>query len=218
MPGPTPTAGLLARALESAGEPGSDPTHERILDAALELVAAGGMRKLTMDDVAARARVGRMTVYRRFGTRGTLIDELVVREGRRCLAELAAAVSPQAPFEERVAALFAATLRVIGEHPLLARLARVEPEAILRELTRNDSEVFGQVRAFLVAQVREAQSAGELIMGDPEPLAELALRLGASFVLIPGGVFTGADETAICRTVRTLLRPMLRAGSEPVQG
>lgn len=218
----TPTVRLLVRALDGAREtaPGDadrtitpDATHGRILDAALELAAAGGMRSLTMDDVAARAGVGRMTVYRRFGTRATLIDELTVREGRRCLAEIAGAVNSKDPFEERVAALFVATLRVISEHPLLARLARVEPEAILRELTRNDSEVFQQVRAFLVAQVRQAQLTGELAVGDPEPVAELALRLGASFVLIPGGVFSGAEEERVRDTLRTLLTTKARRKS-----
>ena len=40
------------------------------------LAAASGLRNLTMDDVARRAQVGRMTVYRRFGARSALIDAL----------------------------------------------------------------------------------------------------------------------------------------------
>ena len=201
----TGAAQLLGRVLDSAGERASDTMAERILDAALELVAAAGMRHLTMDDVAARAGVGRMTVYRRFGTRQALIDALVAREGRRCLKAIATSFDPADPFPERAADVFVATLAQIHEHPLLERLARVEPEALLRELNRNDSEIFELVRAFLVTEVRAAQAAGELAAGDPEPLAELALRLGASFVLIPGGVFSTAREDAIRRTVRGLL-------------
>jgi AcrR family transcriptional regulator len=202
------TASLLARALQTPAPQDADETQERILDAALELVAAAGMRHLTMDDVAARAGVGRMTVYRRFGTRQALTDALTLREAQRCLVEIAGAVRPGDPLEDRVAELFLATLRVIAEHPLLARLARHEPEALLRELTRNDSEVFEQVRGFLVAQIQAAQAAGEVAEGDPLPLAELAIRLGASFVLIPGGVFASDAERTVREAIRMALAPI----------
>lgn len=202
------TASLLARALQTPAPQDADETQERILDAALELVAAAGMRHLTMDEVAARAGVGRMTVYRRFGTRQALTDALTLREAQRCLVEIAGAVRPGDPLEDRVAELFLATLRVIAEHPLLARLARHEPEALLRELTRNDSEVFEQVRGFLVAQIQAAQAAGEVAEGDPLPLAELAIRLGASFVLIPGGVFASDAERTVREAIRMALAPI----------
>src|SRR5579859_858298 len=113
-----------------------DPLADRILDGALALAAASGLRHLTMDDVARRARVGRMTVYRRFGSRTALIDALTVRECRRSLARIASAIDPDAPAGERLGALFTATLRVIHGHPLLGRLGREEPETLLNELGR----------------------------------------------------------------------------------
>jgi AcrR family transcriptional regulator len=204
------------RLLEQAFDPHSgtpdDALSERVLDAALSLVAASGARHLTMDDVAARARVGRMTVYRRFGGRQQLLDALAVRECRRCLAQIAAALDPNKPIEERATELFVATLRVIREHPMLARLARVEPEALLHELNRDSSAVFRLVRRFLVAQVRAAQAAGELADSDPAVLAEIAVRLGASFVLIPDSTIASDDEQQMRETVRLLLAPILRGG------
>ncbi len=159
-------ARLLELAFDPEVESHDDAISGRILDAALELVAASGLRHLTMDDVAARAGVGRMTVYRRFGSRQLLTDALAVRECRRCLAEIAAALHPEKPLDERAADLFVATLRVIREHPLLARLARVEPEALLLELNRDSSAVFRLVRDFLVAQI---EATGEL--ADDRPRA-----------------------------------------------
>ena len=50
------SASLLQRALGSSVEPPTDETSERILDAALDLSAASGVRHLTMDEVAERER------------------------------------------------------------------------------------------------------------------------------------------------------------------
>ena len=105
-----------------------------------------------------------------------------------------------------------ATLRVIREHPMLARLARVEPEALLHELNRDSSAVFRLVRGFLVAQIRSSQAVGELPDGDPAALAEIAVRLGASFVLIPDSSIVSDDEQRTRETMRLLLAPVLRDG------
>jgi AcrR family transcriptional regulator len=203
-----PAARLIRLAFNPDVQSPDDRLSERILDAALELAAASGIRHLTIDDVARRAGVGRMTVYRRFGSRAALIDVLTVRECRRCLARIAGSLDPAAPVDERLATLFTTTLTVIREHPLLERLARVEPDALLFELTRDDSAVFRLVREFLVGLIREGQHAGELIEGDPELLAELGVRLGASFVLIPDTVLPLDDERAARLAVRTLLAPL----------
>jgi TetR/AcrR family transcriptional regulator, repressor for uid operon len=203
------TARLLALALDPEVETAGDRLSEQILDAALALAAASGLKNLTMDEVARRAQVGRMTVYRRFGGRAALIDALAVRECRRCLATIGAAVDPEAAADERLASLFSSTLGVIRDHPLLARLARVEPEALLLELTRDDSAVFRLVREFLIGLIESGQEAGEMAAGDPALLAELALRLGASFVVIPDSVLPLADEQATYEALRDLFEPIL---------
>lgn len=205
---PAPTARLLELVFDPEVQTAEDSLSERILDAALTIAAASGLRHLTMDEVASVAQVGRMTVYRRFGGRAALVDALAVRECRRCLKEIASALDPADPADERLAALFTATLKVIREHPLLERLARVEPEALVRELTRDDSAVFRLVREFLIGLIREGQDAGELAAGDPALLAELAIRLGASFVLIPESVLPLGDEDATREAVRRLIAPL----------
>jgi AcrR family transcriptional regulator len=204
---PAATATLIARAFDpSVANADDDATTQRILDAALALAAASGLRNLTMDDVARRAKVGRMTVYRRFGSRENLIDALTLREARRCLNAIAAAPDPSQPLDERLADLFVATLKVIREHPLLARLARVEPEALLTELTRDDSTVFRLVREFLIGLVAQGQADDELSDEvDPAFLAELGVRLGASFVLMPDSVLPLHDDRATRGIARGLI-------------
>lgn len=213
MSPPAAASRLLELALEQphdVREP--DPSVDWILDAALALAAASGLRHLTMDDVARRARVGRMTVYRRFGSRAALIDALAIRECRRCLERIAPAIDLQEPAGERLVSLLAATLAVIREHPLLERLARVEPEALLRELGRDDSAVFKLVRGFLRDLIIQGQQEGELVAADPEALAELGIRLGASFVLIPHTVLPLEDEESTRMALRELLCTLTVAG------
>jgi AcrR family transcriptional regulator len=202
---------LLARALDPAVEPPADAVSERILDAALALSAASGVQHLTMDAVARRARVGRMTVYRRFGDRQTLVEALGVREGRRCLAELDAAARADDPIEEQVAAGFVTSLRIAREHPLLGRLARVEPETVLAALSDDGAALFGMARAYLAGRLRESQRAGVLGDVDVEQAAELLVRLALSFVLIPDSVLPLDDERRARDVARRLIAPVLGA-------
>jgi AcrR family transcriptional regulator len=201
---------LLARALDTAVEPPDDAVSERILDAALALAAASGIRHLTMDDVARRAGVGRMTVYRRFGDKTRLVEALAVREGRRCLAELDAAARPDQPIAEQVAEGFVTSVRLAREHPLLNRLARIEPESVLRALTADGSAIFGLARAFLADRLRAAQKAGTLDRQvEVEEAAEILVRLSFSFALIEDSVLPLEDPDRARDVARRLIAPIL---------
>ena len=64
---------VLVGALTAAAEgvvDDHDDTSSRILDAAFELFSWIGVQRSTMEDVARRAGVSRITVYRRFATKG----------------------------------------------------------------------------------------------------------------------------------------------------
>jgi AcrR family transcriptional regulator len=206
-------AGVIERALgAAAGEaPPGDRMSERILDAALDLVAASGLRRLTMDDVAAKAGVGRMTVYRRFGERERLIDALAIREVRRCLAELDAAVDPADPVAEQIADGFEAAIRLARHHPLLERFARYEPETALEALNADGAAIFAMSRAFTAGLLTDARRRGELGDLDPDQAAEVLVRLGVSFVLIPATVLPLDDEEQVRDVARHLIAPILGA-------
>ena len=204
---------ILRRALAAAGtEVPADATSERILDAALELVGASGLRHLTMDDVAARAGVGRMTVYRRFGDRDRLVDALAIRESRRCLAEIDATVDPGAPIDEQIAQGFLTSLRLIRDHPVLDRFARHEPETALAALNQDGAVIFAISRAFVAERIRDAKSRGLLGDLDPEIAAELLIRLGFSFLLMPATALPLDDDERLRRIARELIAPVLSGG------
>jgi AcrR family transcriptional regulator len=200
-------ASLLGLAMDPAVAPPGDETSERILDAALELVAEGGARALTMDAVAARARVGRMTVYRRFGERARLEQALGVRETRRALAEVAAAqADPGLDGPDRIAEGFVAALRVAREHPLFSRIAPVDA---LATMNAHGAEAVELARSFIEGQIRDGQRRGEMREGDPRVAAELLLRLGVSFLLLPQSAIPLGDPDAAREVARTLIAPIV---------
>jgi TetR/AcrR family transcriptional regulator, repressor for uid operon len=160
--------------------------------------------------VARRAGVGRMTVYRRFGDRERLVEALTVRETKRCLAELEAAADPGQPIAEQVAEGFVTSLRLAREHPLLARLARVEPEAVLASMTAGGSGAFAAAVAFLADRLRRSQAAG-VLDGDVDVAvaAELLVRVAVSFVLVPDSALPLDDEDALREIARRRLVPLV---------
>jgi AcrR family transcriptional regulator len=200
---------LLVRALDPETSAPDDTTSHRILDAALDAAAASGLRHLTLDDVARRAGVGRVTVYRRFGDRQGLIEALGVREARRCIETLDEATPPDEPIEEQVADGFVAGLRLIREHPLLSRLVTHEPAALLDALTNPRTALFPLARAYVAGRLALAQPAGARSDLDLEQVAEAFLRITVSFALIQDTVLPLDDEDAAREAARRLIAPIV---------
>ncbi len=70
MSEPSAPAGLRER-----GRPRSDSSHRAIVTAAQELLVEHGYRELTIEGVAARAGVGKQTIYRWWPSRAALVLE-----------------------------------------------------------------------------------------------------------------------------------------------
>lgn len=115
----------LARALART-EP-EDDTARRILDAALEQFTLLGVRRSSVDDVAKRAGVSRVTVYRRFQTKDRLVEETLLRELSRFFARLDAAVAGLPTMRERVIEGFVVALRHTRAHPFSAACCGSNP-------------------------------------------------------------------------------------------
>lgn len=69
---PQGVAPAAAPVRRKRGRPRDPEADGRILDAAAELILAHGFDNMTVDDVAARARVGKATVYRRWAKKEDL--------------------------------------------------------------------------------------------------------------------------------------------------
>jgi AcrR family transcriptional regulator len=106
-----------------------------MLEAARACVLAVGVRRTTFSDVARRAGVSRMTLYRRFPDLETLLSTLMTWEFGRVVDEGRDAAGP-GTCRERSVAMVAGACRKLHEDPLFARLLDVDPELLLPYVTQ----------------------------------------------------------------------------------
>lgn len=79
------------------GRPRSERLDQAILKAAVDLVLASGFRALSMDAIAAKAGVGRMTIYRRWPNKAAIIMDAFVRR-----VDPGTLFSPASSFKESI--------------------------------------------------------------------------------------------------------------------
>lgn len=185
----TPDFSTLVRELlgEDGPPPAPSATDTRILDGALCVVGEVGERRLTIDDVAAAARVARATIFRRFGSKDALIARMYAREIRVTIDSVSRASAPAPDAAGALAAGFADLLRSCLEHPVIQQLSRADPD-IMVTLWRDGSPAgITLVRALLDSLVRDRPRAET---GDGAALAaacDTLARLLFSCLLIPAG-------------------------------
>src|ERR1700712_4193307 len=103
-----------------------------ILRAAAEEVAAVGLRRTSLTDVARRAGVSRMTVYREYGDAPTLWRSLLTAEITEVVAQAdRAAMATAANGRERLVTAGVEAVSRLAEHPLVTRVLELDPELIL---------------------------------------------------------------------------------------
>ncbi len=204
---PAPLADVLARAVSEASA-SVDDTEERILDAALAEVAERGTRATTMDDIAARATVARMTVFRRFGSKTALLERLMLREVRAFLAHVDATLASIEDPADRVAEAFVLCVRTAADHPLVARLARHEPGSTLEGLAQGDPSPLDLGRAYVAASIR-ADHPSARVRADADAIADVLVRLALTYVLVPGTVVDLSDDGAARTFARRVLAPLV---------
>ena len=209
----THASSIFARALDPSVRTPDDATSEKILDAALEVAVLSGLKHLTVEDVAQRAGVGRITVYRRFTDKQGLLDALMVRELRKNLVALRSSVDVRLEPEEQIVEGFVTAIRIAREHPLLLRLFRHEREDALAIV--GTPEVFALMRAFMAMQIRGDRRRKKTKGGaDVELVAEMVVRLGLSFLLLPDSIIPLDDDKAVRKLAWNAIVPMMAPRGE----
>jgi AcrR family transcriptional regulator len=204
---------VLSRALARSTDIGSHPTNDRIMDATLEQLAESGLSELVVEDVARRARLTRMTVYRRFGDRQRLIEATMARESARLLAAVAAADDPAADPVDRIVRTLTTSLTIARRHPLVAHWLATNPGELLDAVLANDAAVLRAGAAYIAATIRAASKAARRSRGargpDPDRTGDLLVRLFAALVLMPPPSIDLDDPRHVETLARDLIAPIL---------
>jgi AcrR family transcriptional regulator len=172
------------------GRPRSPEAHAAILRAALELALEGGFRGLSMEAIAARAGVGKATIYRRWKSKEALFVEAVQQLAR----------TPEIPETGTVRgdleAVVAATLGRMAREafriiPRLLADAADDP----RLLAAMQEALLSPRRAALGEILRRGVARGELRADlDVELVTEIVFGTTVASVLMSGGDTSALPE------------------------
>jgi AcrR family transcriptional regulator len=186
-------------------EPSEDTTARRVVDAATRQLELFGIQRTTMEDVARRAGVSRVTIYRHFSNKDVLVEAVVLREVRTFLDELGRFLEGIETDEERIVEGFAFTLTQLRQHTLLRRLLEGEPELFLPQLTTGAAPLIAVARGMIVeyaAPRLPGVAREDIALG-----AEMGVRLMISLVLTPEGVLD-LDDPARQRELAQRFLPL----------
>ncbi|MET8340943.1 TetR family transcriptional regulator [Streptosporangium canum] len=215
---PANSESLLERAYIDAVEQvdDTDELRARILDAAYEQFCRMGIRRSTMEDVARRAGVSRITVYRRFATKDALVEHVVRREFRRYFDQFLIDIEQARNAADRVVLGFVSSLRAIRRNPLIGGLIAAEPDLLVPSMVNDGGRTLATVRQFVAGQLRREQHAGNVSSDlDTDLAAELMVRISASFLAIPSHVIDLDDDEQLAAVARQFLVPMLEPTGSP---
>lgn len=178
-----------------------------ILDATRAAVLAVGVRRTTLTDVARRAGVSRMTVYRLVPDVNTLILEVMTRDLGALLADVERQASRRRTARARLVAVVVEVCRRLPDEPLLRRVLDVDPELLLPYLT----DRWGSTQRLAAGHVRrlvtEGQADGSIRRGDAETFARMLVLLVTPYVVSAGAMADLDPLPELERLVDRWLKP-----------
>jgi AcrR family transcriptional regulator len=180
-----------------------------ILDATRAAVLAVGVRRTTLTDVARRAGVSRMTVYRLVPDVNTLILEVMTRDLGAVLAAAEHDARRRRTARSRLVAVVVGVCTRLPREPLLRRVLDVDPELLLPYLT----DRWGSTQRLSVGHLRrlvaEGQADGSVRRGDAETIARMLVLLATPYV-VGRGLMTELDPEAMLAELERLVDRWLR--------
>src|SRR4051794_10445291 len=189
----------------------SEP-RDLYLDAARACILDVGWRRTTLTEVARRAGVSRMTIYRTWADMPTLLGDLMTREWGGVVADSLADEDKDAPTVDRLVGDIVGTVQRLRENELFVRIVDLDPELILPYLFSRRGRSQDGILELTIAALREAQAAGEVRTGNPVLMARSMLLAAHGFVL---SAHTMVDDDVSIDELDGELRLALTRGLQP---
>lgn len=188
-----------------AGTSSANATVEaRVLDAAKACCARWGVTKVTIDDIAAEAKVSRATLYRMFpGGKDVLFEAMRVRELECFFTRLRLAVAGTSNLEDLLVEAVVFSIRDLQADEHLAAMMASEPGVAVSQLTVDGLPRIIRVATLFLTPLVEPylgrRSAGDIV--------ELLVRLVISYFLAPSERVDLADSDSARQFIERFLLP-----------
>ncbi|MCL8010211.1 TetR/AcrR family transcriptional regulator [Streptomyces sp. AS02] len=156
---------------------------DAVLDAVRDCVLAVGVRRTTLTDVARRAGVSRMTLYRRWPDVRSLVGDLMTREW---VAAATGAMPERRPGTDVRALIvdgLVAGVEAFRAHPLFQKIVDVDPELLLPYVLDRRGASQEALITLLADALREGHADGSVRTGHAERQARAVLLIVQSFTL-----------------------------------
>lgn len=185
---------------ESAASPA-----DAYLDAARACILDVGWRRTTLTEVARRAGVSRMTIYRTWADMPTLLADLMTREWTGLVATTVGTSTAGDPLARLVDDVVT-TIAALRENELFVRIVELDPELVLPYLLSRRGRSQDLILGLLAEAIRDAQAAGSARSGDPLAMARAMVLAAHGFVLSAHTMVDGSvSSDALDAELRILL-------------
>ncbi|MGW7288898.1 TetR/AcrR family transcriptional regulator [Streptomyces sp. NPDC054847] len=186
---------------------------DAVLDAARDCVLAVGVRRTTLTDVARRAGVSRMTLYRRWPDVRTLVGDLMTREWIALAVGAMPEPEPGAPARRRLVEGLVGGVTAFRAHPLFHKIIDVDPELLLPYILDRRGASQDALLGLIAGGLAEGHADGSVRRSHPDRQARSLLLVVQSFALSLR-TMTEEDEpeladTAFLDDLRTILERTL---------
>jgi AcrR family transcriptional regulator len=180
-----------------------------ILDAARATVLDFGVTRTTVSEVARRAQVSRMTVYRRYPDGESLVRALMAREFSDLLQRAERGAGDGVSERERLVASVLRAVELLLTDPVLLRLLEVDVDLLLPYFTREPGRFQRMARELFARRVQAGQADGSIRAGDPPRMAATA-ELSMRGVVLAALGLDEAERAASLRELGVMLDAYLR--------
>ncbi len=162
---------------------GATEGERPLLDAARDAILAVGWKRTTLTDVARRAGVSRMTIYRRWPDMETLLADLMTREWSAIVEGDAASGSGDQDTRDQVVERIVASVTALRHNDLFRRIIDVDPELLLPYLLDRRGRTQDTILELTEAALTAGQATGDIRPGDPRLMSRTLLLAAHGFTL-----------------------------------
>lgn len=185
---------------------------DRILDAAREVILTVGWRRATLTDVARRADLSRMTVYRAHPDMPSILADLMTRELVGTIDEVVRAIDSPDDGADVIARRFAGAVATLRDNELFRRIIDVDPDELLPYLIDRRGRAQDAMLDALSATIADSQQSGRVRTGDPTLMARSLLLAAHGFAI---SAHTMADERTTMADLEAELVILVRSYLTP---